>query len=97
MLSLEAQGIVVVLPATMHFDRGQRPALTANTRQEPEQRPKPACLDQAARTHLGTELRAAYRSMKEAPLPTEQIQLLLALRGKEREHAGRGNFDLLGT
>ena len=64
--------------------------------QQPDQRLKPACLDQAVRTHLGIELRAAYRRV-EAPLTTEQIQLLLALRGKEREHAGRGNFDLLGT
>ena len=46
-------------------------------------------LDAAVRTHLGVQLRAIYQD-QEPPLPTEQIELLLVLRRKEREHQQPG-------
>ena len=60
------------------------PALTMNMGRD-NARSVVVRLGPAIRTHLGAELRAAYARAQELPLPTEQVELLLALRRKERE------------
>ena len=42
-------------------------------------------LEPYVRGYLGARLRAAYQNLDEQPVPAEQIDLLLALRHKERE------------
>jgi hypothetical protein len=43
-------------------------------------------LDKAIRQHLGSGLRATYHDVVGEPVPLEQIELVLALRRREREH-----------
>jgi hypothetical protein len=42
-------------------------------------------MDPAARGKIGAELRAVYEDVGREPLPNEHVDLLLALRRKERE------------
>jgi hypothetical protein len=42
-------------------------------------------IDPAARGKIGAQLRAAYEDLSRQPLPNEHVDLLLALRRKERE------------
>jgi hypothetical protein len=42
-------------------------------------------LTRESRAMIGRRLHAVYFPLDNTPIPTEQIELLLALRGKERE------------
>ena len=42
-------------------------------------------IDPASRGKIAAQLRAAYDHLSRQPLPTEHVDLLLALRHKERE------------
>jgi len=43
------------------------------------------CLDRASLDRVGAILRATYEGVTKEPIPNEHIDLLLALRHKERE------------
>jgi hypothetical protein len=43
------------------------------------------CLDRASQDRIGALLRAAYAEVAEEGIPNQHIDLLLALRHKERE------------
>jgi hypothetical protein len=45
-------------------------------------------LDRVAQSRIGRRLRLAYRHLVGEPIPGNHIDLLLALRWKEREQAG---------
>jgi hypothetical protein len=47
-------------------------------------------MDPAARGKIGAELRAVYDDVGREPLPNEHVDLLLALRRKERELKRKG-------
>ena len=44
-----------------------------------------ACLDRASQDRIGALLRAAYAEVAKEGIPNQHIDLLLALRHKERE------------
>ncbi len=48
-------------------------------------RAAPPRVDRHVQSHLGTELRHAMKAVAGEPLPNEHIDLLLALRRRERE------------
>ena len=48
------------------------------------------CIESAAPRSFVARLRAEYRALDDEPLPVEHIDLLLALRHKERERKRRG-------
>ena len=45
-------------------------------------------LDRVAQSRIGRRLRLVYRHLVGEPIPDDQIDLLLALRWKEREQGG---------
>ena len=47
------------------------------------------CLDRTSRSRIGAVLRVTYEAFDKEPLPVEHIELLLALRRKEREQRRR--------
>lgn len=47
-------------------------------------------LCQTARARIGARLRSMYIKAAKEPLPTELVELLLALRRKEREREAHG-------
>jgi Anti-sigma factor NepR len=50
-----------------------------------DERAKPQPLGRDAQERIGAGLQAVYAEVEGEPLPNEQIDLLLALRRKERE------------
>ena len=50
---------------------------------EPQGKPQP--LGRDVQERIGAGLQAAYAEVEGEPLPSEQVDLLLALRRKERE------------
>jgi hypothetical protein len=52
-------------------------------RDEPKGKPQP--LGRDAQERIGAGLQATYAEVEGEPLPNEQVDLLLALRRKERE------------
>jgi hypothetical protein len=48
-------------------------------------------LGQDARVHIGTELKTIFAGIEGEPIPNEHVDLLLALRRKERELARSDN------
>jgi hypothetical protein len=50
-----------------------------------ERKEKPQPLGRDVQDRIGTGLQAAYAEVEGEPLPNEQVDLLLALRRKERE------------
>lgn len=45
-------------------------------------------LDRVAQSRIGRRLRLAYRPLVGEPIPDDHVDLLLALRWKEREQGG---------
>lgn len=45
-------------------------------------------LDRVAQSRIGRRLRLAYRHLVGEPIPDDHVDLLLALRWKEREQVG---------
>ena len=52
-----------------------------------ERGPGTPTLGEDARYHIGTELQAVFASIEGEPIPNEHVDLLLALRRKERDRA----------
>ncbi|HYF53938.1 MAG TPA: hypothetical protein VEA41_06740 [Salinarimonas sp.] len=46
-------------------------------------------LDPSSRTRIGLLLRAVHLPPETSPLPDEQVEMVLALRRKDRERQGR--------
>jgi hypothetical protein len=53
--------------------------------EQTDERVKPQPLGRDAQERIGAGLQAAYAELEGEPLPNEQVDLLLALRRKERE------------
>jgi len=53
-----------------------------------QQNVKRGQLDRVARSRIGRKLRMAYRHLVGEPIPDDHVDLLLALRWKEREQGG---------
>jgi hypothetical protein len=51
---------------------------------------RPPQLDRPSKTRIGVMLRAVHLPPETGPLPDEQVDLLLALRRKERERRRPG-------
>lgn len=54
-------------------------------------------IGRAARSRIGRRLRLVFRSVVGDPIPDECIDLILALRRREREHGLAASSGALGT